>query len=90
MADYQQYKVDIDTINPNGKRGEQPRSAFLKLNELIDILESAITNINTANSLTSSNINTINTNINNIQIAIDQINLDITALDLRITALETP
>jgi len=35
MPDYSAYQVDLDTPQPGGGRGESPRSAFSKLNELM-------------------------------------------------------
>ncbi len=38
MPDFSIYKVDLDAPQPNGRRGESPRSAFGKYNNLTDEL----------------------------------------------------
>ncbi|MVC41396.1 hypothetical protein D6V22_06735 [Vibrio cholerae] len=43
MPDLSLYKVDLDTPQPNGRKGESPRSAFTKYNDLIDELEGGAT-----------------------------------------------
>lgn len=35
MPDYSAYQIDLDTPQPGGGRGESPRSAFTKVNELM-------------------------------------------------------
>lgn len=40
MADFTTYSVDIDTLQPDGRRGESPRSAFTKYNALLSGLNS--------------------------------------------------
>lgn len=39
MTDLSLYKVDLDTPQPNGRKGESPRSAFTKYNDLVTQLE---------------------------------------------------
>ncbi|MBF4442733.1 hypothetical protein, partial [Vibrio anguillarum] len=39
MADLSLYKVDLDTPQPNGRKGESPRAAFTKYNDLLAHLE---------------------------------------------------
>lgn len=36
MPDYSVYHIDLDTPQPGGGRGESPRAAFTKVNELMD------------------------------------------------------
>lgn len=38
MAELDIYKVNLDTPQPDGRRGESPRAAFTKYNDLIDAL----------------------------------------------------
>ncbi|MBT2965621.1 hypothetical protein [Vibrio anguillarum] len=39
MTDLSLYKVDLDTPQPNGRKGESPRAAFTKYNDLLAHLE---------------------------------------------------
>ncbi len=50
MPDYSAYQVDLDTPQPGGGRGESPRSAFTKVNELMTTLG---TDIDTASDAAS-------------------------------------
>lgn len=55
MPDYSAYQIDLDTPQPGGGRGESPRSAFTKVNELMVTLgtdiEGAATQITAAGDL---------------------------------------
>ena len=42
MPDLSAYKVDLDTPQPNGGRGESPRAAFTKYNGALDALENSV------------------------------------------------
>lgn len=42
MTDLSLYKVDLDTPQPNGRKGESPRSAFTKYNDLVTQLEGGV------------------------------------------------
>ena len=43
MTDLSLYKVDLDTAQPNGRKGESPRSAFSKYNDLVEQIENGVT-----------------------------------------------
>ncbi|MBJ6952879.1 hypothetical protein [Vibrio cholerae] len=43
MPDLSIYKVNLDTPQPDGRKGESPRAAFTKYNDLIDGLEGGAT-----------------------------------------------
>ncbi len=45
MADLSLYKVDLDTPQPDGRRGESPRSAFTKYNDALDALRGVVEHI---------------------------------------------
>jgi len=42
MPDLSAFMVDLDTLQPNGGRGESPRSAFTKHNGALAVLENAV------------------------------------------------
>lgn len=42
MPDLSAYRVDLDTPQPNGGRGESPRAAFTKYNGALDALENSV------------------------------------------------
>ncbi|MBY3671854.1 hypothetical protein HKH62_04635 [Vibrio cholerae] len=42
MPDLSIYKVNLDTPQPNGRKGESPRSAFTKYNDLVTQLEGGV------------------------------------------------
>ncbi|ENM3720991.1 hypothetical protein Q3S85_000674 [Vibrio cholerae] len=43
MPDLSIYKVNLDTPQPDGRKGESPRAAFTKYNDLVKALEGGIT-----------------------------------------------
>lgn len=45
MADLGLYKVDLTTEQPGGRRGESPRAAFTKYNDLIDTLRGVVEHV---------------------------------------------
>lgn len=45
MADLSLYKVDLDAPQPDGRRGESPRSAFTKYNDALDALRGIVEHI---------------------------------------------
>lgn len=42
MVDFSQFRVDLETPQPNGRRGEAPRSAFTKYNDLVGQMQSLV------------------------------------------------
>lgn len=45
MPDYSEFQIDLDTPQVGGGRGESPRSAFTKVNGLIDVLANGFSEI---------------------------------------------
>ena len=48
MADFSLYQVDLDTPQPNGRKGESPRAAFTKYNDFLAALGSMVDSVSSS------------------------------------------